>query len=80
MNQMNNNNELPSNTDLIKEARTTNDCNRQVQLAGHTSDLVRAALTKNPSLCESALDELGDDLEKLRRVASKKLNGVILGE
>lgn len=56
----------PSNLDLIREAGSTGDCQRQAELAEHPSHLVRRALAKNKALCQLAAEILGDELEELR--------------
>jgi len=42
------------NIELIREAKTTTDCERQCELARHISVLVRRALSENPKLCNEA--------------------------
>lgn len=66
----------PSNADLAREATITNDCERQVALAAHPSEIVRLSLTKNPMLCEDAVKALGDEIELLRRKAREVIEGI----
>lgn len=77
MSDQNHNNPTPSNTELAREAKITQDRKRQVELAEHPSFVVRRALAKNASLCAEALELLGDDLQKLRAKHEKAIGDVI---
>lgn len=66
----------PSNIDLAREAESTKDCERQVVLAAHPSEIVRMSLAKNPVLCDDAVKALGDEIETLRRKAREVIEGI----
>lgn len=70
---------VPSNLDLIREAGSTSDCHRQVELADHPSHLVRRALVQNNGLCPEAAKILGDDIEELRRNTGNQAGEILPG-
>lgn len=51
---------MSDNLELAQEARSTNDCGRQQQLADHPSALVLWNLIRNPAFCDAARLIIGE--------------------
>lgn len=69
--------EAPSNIELAREAGHTENCERQAELAGHPSLVVRQALARNRFLCADAIEVLGDELEALRAGLTDRIEGTL---
>ena len=63
--------EVPSSIDLIREAATTKDAERQKALANWPSDMVRHSLSKNPYLTPEAKEFLQNKVDQLRAEAAQ---------
>ncbi len=69
-------NNTPTNLDLAREAVTSKDCARQVELSSHPSEVVRAALLRNKSLCDEAMEALSNEVDALRKVTLDQIDEV----
>lgn len=71
--------EVFDNLQLAQEARSTQDCERQRELADHPSALVLWNLVRNSALCEAARAIIGDtrvqDLMNLTEEAVRDVYG-----